>query len=146
MSLREGVDKQEIGAFSSVAGFMDTQLTLTGGGEARRVEATRVDAKFFDVLGVQPAIGRTFDRAENQPATRKSPCSATRCGSSSSTATPRVLGRAILLNGIPHTRDWRDAGRLRRAEPMRAVAAAAVRRVLFGRYHRKQEGQRIMYE
>jgi hypothetical protein len=35
MSLREGVDKREIGALSSVAGFMDTQLTLTGGGEAR---------------------------------------------------------------------------------------------------------------
>jgi hypothetical protein len=52
MSLREGVDEQEIGAFSSVAGFMDTQLTLTGVGEARRVEATRIDARFFEVLGV----------------------------------------------------------------------------------------------
>jgi len=34
---------------------------------ARRLETVGVDARFFDVLGVQPVIGRTFDRSENDP-------------------------------------------------------------------------------
>jgi hypothetical protein len=56
MSLREGVRNREIGAFSSLAGFMETQLTLTGAGEARRVEAAQVAAEIFDVLRVQPPL------------------------------------------------------------------------------------------
>ena len=62
MSLHE----EENRSFSTIAAFMETQLTLTGSGEARRVEATQVSAGFFDVLGVQPMLGRTFNRTENE--------------------------------------------------------------------------------
>ena len=102
MSLREGVEKKEIGAFSSVAGFMDTQLTLTGVGEARRVEATRIDALFFEVLRVQPVLGRTFDRLENEPGNTGVVVLSHALWQQHFNGDSGVLGRTILLNGIAH--------------------------------------------
>ena len=103
MSLREGVSKRDIAAFSHIAGFMETQLTLTGAGEASRVYATRVDATFFDALGVQPAIGRTFDRAENEPGNVRVVVLSHAMWQQQFNGDSSVLGRAILLNGIAHT-------------------------------------------
>src|SRR5688572_15921255 len=102
MSLRESVEKKELSTFSGLAGFMETQLTLTGAGEARRLEATTVSAEFFDVLGVQPALGRTFDRAENQPAGNRVAVLSHALWQQQFSADPAVLGRTILLNGIAH--------------------------------------------
>jgi putative ABC transport system permease protein len=103
MSLREGVDKQEIRALASVAGFMDTQLTLTGVGEARRIETTRIDAKFFEVLGVRPALGRTFDRAENEAGNTRVAVLSYPLWQQHFNGDAGVLGRTILLNGIAHS-------------------------------------------
>ena len=36
------------------------QVNLTGEGEPERIGAVRVSAHFFEVLGVQPIVGRTF--------------------------------------------------------------------------------------
>ena len=103
MSVKEGVDKQEIGAFSSVAGFMDTQVTFTGGAGARRLETAAVDARFFGVLGIQPAIGRTFDRAENEPGNTRVVVLSHALWQQQFSGDPGVLGRPILLNGVAHT-------------------------------------------
>src|SRR5258706_12188881 len=39
-------------------------LTLTGGAEPEQVRPAVVSASFFDVLGVQPVLGRSFSSAE----------------------------------------------------------------------------------
>jgi putative ABC transport system permease protein len=103
MSLREGVRNREIGAFSSLAGFMDTQLTLTGAGEARRVEAAQVAAELFDVLRVQPILGRTFDSLENEPGNDRVVLLSHTLWLQQFGGSADVLGRAIVLNGISHT-------------------------------------------
>jgi putative ABC transport system permease protein len=43
---------------------------ITGGGEPERVIGRLVTASFFSTLGVQPALGRAFTEAEDQPGTR----------------------------------------------------------------------------
>ena len=43
--------------FSSVAGFMDRELTLGRGEDARPVKTTLVTGDFFSLLGVRPAVG-----------------------------------------------------------------------------------------
>ena len=40
--------------------LMDSEATLTGRGEPRRVNSRRVNASVFSALGVQPLIGRMF--------------------------------------------------------------------------------------
>jgi len=42
-------------------------FSLTGGGEPERVSGTRVSANYFQTLGVQPLLGRTFLAGEDQP-------------------------------------------------------------------------------
>ncbi len=42
-------------------------LNLTGDGEPERVPSIRVTASLFDVLGVKPALGRSFVKEEDEP-------------------------------------------------------------------------------
>ena len=51
--------------FESFAGYRSAGLTLTGDARADRLDAAWVTADFFHVLGVDPARGRPFTRAED---------------------------------------------------------------------------------
>ena len=52
--------------FSGVAGFTQTGLTLTGFGKPSLETAFLVSANYFEVLGVQPALGRMFRPDEDR--------------------------------------------------------------------------------
>ena len=54
-------------AFSAVAGFTGNDVDLTGQGQPARLHGMRVSAEVFDVLGVQPVLGRGFTKAEDRP-------------------------------------------------------------------------------
>jgi putative ABC transport system permease protein len=54
-------------SFSGVAGFVDESFNMTGRGDPEELSAARVSWNFFQILGVQPAIGRTFAKREDQP-------------------------------------------------------------------------------
>ncbi len=54
--------------FTGLAGAMFTGLTLTGIGDPQIINGVMVSANYFDVLGVKPAIGRTFLPDEDQGA------------------------------------------------------------------------------
>lgn len=47
-------------SFSAMAVFHQDDFLQTGQGDAIRVDGKRVSAQFFSVLGVNPALGRTF--------------------------------------------------------------------------------------
>jgi putative ABC transport system permease protein len=51
-------------SFEHVAAYNRMQATLSGAGDATRVNGARVDPDFFAVLGVAPAVGRPFAREE----------------------------------------------------------------------------------
>ena len=52
--------------FEEIAAFTDQSLNLTGQGEPERVQAARVSASLFSLLGVQPQRGRTFSIDEDR--------------------------------------------------------------------------------
>lgn len=54
-------------SLAGVSGFVSETFDLTGRGEPEQVPAARVSWNFFQVLGVQPALGRSFREAEDQP-------------------------------------------------------------------------------
>jgi putative ABC transport system permease protein len=54
-------------AFESVAGYTFTSMDLTGSGLPERIQVLRASSEIFPVLGVSPAIGRAFTRAEDHP-------------------------------------------------------------------------------
>jgi putative ABC transport system permease protein len=52
--------KNENSTFQAMGAFGGTNVNLTGGDEPVRIRAVRATASIFEVLGVQPAMGRTL--------------------------------------------------------------------------------------
>ena len=53
--------------FTQMAAIDETTFDLSGNGEPLEVRGEQVSANFFSVLGVQPAVGRTFTPEEDRP-------------------------------------------------------------------------------
>jgi len=54
-------------SFDALAVMKPWQPTASGAGEPERLEGQRVSADYFRVLGVSPALGRSFEPADDQP-------------------------------------------------------------------------------
>jgi predicted permease len=85
-----------------VFAFGTTSFNLSRGGEARYAEGLWVSGEFFDVLGVQPLLGRVFHAADDHQG----------CGSPGAVISynfwqrefggdPNVIGRSLSLTGHP---------------------------------------------
>lgn len=85
--------------FQSMAAYRDDDFNLSGLGEAERLRGDMVSADFFPLLGVEPAIGRTFtaeeDRVGGDPVVLISEGLWKRKFGSSKD----ILGKTIVLNG-----------------------------------------------
>src|SRR5882762_8806818 len=53
--------------FSGIAAMQFRSLNLTGKDDPERLAGRAVSAEFFDVLGVKPALGRSFAPEEDRP-------------------------------------------------------------------------------
>jgi len=84
--------------FESVAAYTLVSPVLTGDDAAVRLQAEAMTASMFVVLGVQPALGRTFRDDEPAVAVVSHMFWRTRFN-----ADLALLGRSILLDGIPTT-------------------------------------------
>src|SRR4051812_19360306 len=84
-------------SFAGLAATRSGSASLTGDGVPEQIRGRRVTANFFDVLGVRPAIGRTFTAEEDRTAAPVVVISdglwKRRYG-----ADRRVVGRTILMN------------------------------------------------
>ena len=52
-------------AFSSLGGYQTTAYEFSGVGDVAQIDAARLTASMFSVLGVSPFIGRTFTQQED---------------------------------------------------------------------------------
>ena len=90
--------------FGSLAAFLPTGVTLTGRGEPRPQGALLVSANYFDVLGVKPALGRTFfpdeDRSDggNTVTVLSYAMWMRQFGGAQS-----AIGQTVEMNGVPYT-------------------------------------------
>jgi putative ABC transport system permease protein len=84
--------------FTGMAAMAPKNFNLTGEGEPERLDGRRVSADLFDLLGVQPRLGRGFLPEEDKPGTHVVILSdglwQRRFGSD-----PQIIGRALNLNG-----------------------------------------------
>ncbi|HEY3851060.1 MAG TPA: ABC transporter permease, partial [Steroidobacteraceae bacterium] len=88
----------DTGVFSSAE-----EMALTGTGEPQVVNAQRVSANFLGILGVTPALGRSFLPAEDRTGGPDVVMLSTRLWRRSFGANPAILGHAITLAGKPYT-------------------------------------------
>jgi predicted permease len=90
-------------AFVAISAAYGSDHILSGNGETRTVEGTRVSASFFDVMGVHPVLGRVFLPVENKPGNHRVVVLGHGLWQLAFGADPGVLGRAISLDGEPYT-------------------------------------------
>jgi putative ABC transport system permease protein len=86
--------------FTGVAAYSTQRYNLTGAGDPREVQAAFVTADLFDVLGVQPRIGRPFTAAQE-----RDPLALISYGlwTTSFGGDPGLLGKSIALDGKSYT-------------------------------------------
>jgi predicted permease len=72
-------------------------VTMTGLGEARRLQGMHVAPGAFDVLGVQPLLGRTFGSSEETPGAEPVMLLAHATWQREFNGDPSVVGRTVML-------------------------------------------------
>ena len=89
--------------FEHMAAEAGWSATLTGGDEPILIRGARVSPAYFEIFAVQPALGRTFLPDDGQPGNDRVVLLTHALWRSRFGADPSVLGRALVLDGEPHT-------------------------------------------
>jgi putative ABC transport system permease protein len=88
--------------FASMTGVSGSSRTMIADGVPERIHGQAVTLRFFDVLSVAPAAGRTFTADDAKPGTKMIVIGdsmwRTRFG-----ANPKLVGSTIVLDGAPWT-------------------------------------------
>jgi predicted permease len=92
--------REQMTSAAAIAGISQIPLNLTGSGDPERLAGSSVSSAFFDVLGVPPLLGKTFQSgdASERAVVLSHALWVRRFGSD-----PAIVGRTITING--RTRD-----------------------------------------
>lgn len=90
-------------SFEYLAATDQWQPSLTETTEPERLHAQRVTANYFRTLGVEPAIGRAFDEAEDQPGGPNIVILSERLAARRFGGAQAVVGRRVALDGDSYT-------------------------------------------
>ena len=85
---------------ADAAAISEYRTILTGQGDPVRLNAADVSAGFFNVLGVQPALGRTFRSEENETGRTNVAILADGLWRQQFGGDPQVVGKNIILDGV----------------------------------------------
>jgi putative ABC transport system permease protein len=95
--------RRENHVFEEMAAIQYVSFNLTGVDEPERMRGAKVSAGFFTVLGTPPLVGRTFRPDEDAEGTDRVVVLAHGFWQRRFAAQMDIVGRAILLDGEPHT-------------------------------------------
>ena len=115
-NLRDWASRNRV--FERIAGFSGGRFSIAADFEPEEVPGQLVTHGFFEVLGVQPALGRTFTQAEDRPGTGSVVILSDKLWRQRFAADPNILNRTITLQGAKATivgvmpPDFRVTGRL----------------------------------
>lgn len=86
----------------ALAAYSPRAYTLTGRGEARRLQGAAVSAALFPMLRATPALGRVFAAAEEKPGANRLVILSHGAWRAHFGSDPRSVGRTVTLDGNPH--------------------------------------------
>jgi predicted permease len=90
-------------SFASLAVFRRYAFSLTGTGEPEQVSAEFVSSAFFSILGVKPAMGRTFLTGEDRVGAAPVALISAGLWKRKLSSAPDVLGKSLTLDGKAYT-------------------------------------------
>ncbi len=88
---------------SAVSGIRPSGVNLEAGSHVQYVHNARISAHYFDVLGVQPVVGRNFSEIEDQPHGPRTTVLSYSLWRNAFASDHNIPGRSILLKGEPYT-------------------------------------------
>jgi len=89
--------------FTGITASTISNVALTGGTEPQRLRGNYITANTFDVLGVQPILGRASTDADVEPGHGEVVLLSYRYWQAHYGGSPSILGRLLTLNGHPRT-------------------------------------------
>ncbi|MEE9473360.1 MAG: ABC transporter permease, partial [Acidimicrobiia bacterium] len=95
--------RQQNEVFEDMAASAGATVNLTGTDEPERIRGRRVSASFFPILGIPPALGRTFLPEEDQPEGEPVVVVSYGLWQRLFGADPSVIGRTVSLGGESYT-------------------------------------------
>ena len=95
--------RQQTKTLSGIAAIGSDAMNLTGSGDPERLYAATVSANLFSLLRVQPVVGQFMRPGDDVGAGRQVVVLSETLWRSRFAADPAVVGRAITLDGLPHT-------------------------------------------
>src|ERR1043165_571353 len=96
-------DYRQNNVFDGLAGYTGGGVILSGLGDSESVNAPRVTANFFNMLGVDAVLGRTFQPGEDAQGGPRVTVLTYGMWQRRFGGDPGVLGRALTLNGDSYT-------------------------------------------
>lgn len=94
--------KAQTDVFEYLSAFAWWEVNLASREEAERVAGFRVSANFFEALGVQPALGRTFTTAEETVGNHRRVILSHGLWQRRFGGDRGVLGRTVLVDAVPY--------------------------------------------
>ena len=90
-------------AISSMALVEAVTFNMTGHGIPRQVNAARVSANFFPLMGIRPQLGRTFFPQEDQLGQDHEVILTDRFWRDAFSSDPKIIGRSVILDNTSYT-------------------------------------------
>ena len=90
-------------SFEQLGAYGPDDVNLTGDGEPERLDGQVVTANVFSILGVAPALGRTFSPGEDQPGNEHVVVLSDALWQRRFNRDPAIVNRAVTLNGETFT-------------------------------------------
>jgi putative ABC transport system permease protein len=90
-------------SFEGIGAYRNITMSLTGEGRPELISGAQVSANFFNVLGVRPRIGRSFQEPEDAYGQHQVVMLSDSIWRSRFGGDPSIVGRKIMLGGAPYT-------------------------------------------
>lgn len=94
--------RKDVAALDAAALLIGSHVDLTGAGEPQRLPIARVSWDLFQMLGIQPYLGRGFRAEEGEPGHDQEVIINNDVWRSRFGSDPNVIGRKIVLDGKPY--------------------------------------------
>jgi predicted permease len=90
-------------SFEAMVAYRNGNAKLTGSGEPENLDGQMMSAGFFEMLGVKPVLGRTFNADEDRLGANPTVMISEGLWKRKFASNPNILGQAIVLDGRPRT-------------------------------------------
>jgi len=91
--------QKEVRSFDRLGAYAWQEVNFTGDGHPQKIQAFRISANLFEMLGVQPQLGRTFVSEEEHPGKDQEIILGHALWQQRYASDPQILGRNIKVDG-----------------------------------------------